>query len=343
VEKAGVTVVDQASVRQALSRHEAFWKRQEVNRPLVQIRRDRRRLENLDVFPEMLDVEELSSHAGEKSAARTLLHQDLFHLESAFSSVPWMEAIVGCAIHAGAAEAMWPQAALGPNFEGIERIAASPDNPWLRKLLELTSALVARNDGSYIVSHTLMRGPIDILSALLGDERMGLALHDTPDKVGDVLARAASAFIDVAWEQYDLIPSFHGGSAPWLYGVWAPGSAIRFQCDSAVQLSPDMYRSAVLPHDRTIMQAFEYAVVDLHSAGTLRLYQVLIREDDLNALSVTLDRHAGAPGIPELIPSFKNILDVKSLIIFGDVTRDELDMLLKLPPRGLCINARVTG
>lgn len=336
-------MADQAAIRQVLSRHEAFWKRQEVNRPLVQIRKERRRFENVDVFPEMLDVEELSSHAGARNPARSLLFQDMFHLESAFSAIPWMEAIVGCAIHAGAAESMSPQPALGPNFEGVERIAATPDNPWLRKLLDLTSALVERNDGSYLVSHTLMRGPIDVLSALLGGERMVQALHDSRDRVNEVLARVAEAFIHVAWEQYDLIPSFHGGCAPWLYGVWAPGSAIRLQCDSAVELSPDLYRQAVLPHDRSIMQAFDFSIVDLHSAGTLRLYPVLVEEPKLNAISVTIDRQASAPGIPELLQSFKSILDSKSLLIYGDLRRDELDMLLKLPPRGLCINVRVTG
>jgi hypothetical protein len=336
-------VVDQTAVRQALTRHEAFWKRQEVNRPLVQIRRDRRKLENTDIRPEMLDVEELTSHAGDKSLARSLLNQDLFHLECAFSGVPWMEAILGCPIKAGAAEAMWPQPALGPRYEGIEKIAADPDNPWQKKLMDLTRALVERNDGSYIVTHTLMRGPVDILGALLGDERMGLALHDAPDRVSEILTRAAKAFIDVAWEQYDLIPSFRGGSAPWLYGVWAPGSSIRFQCDSAVQLSPDMYRTAILPHDRTIMAAFDYSMVDLHSAGTLRLHTVLTQEPELSAISVTLDRHATAPTIPELLPTLKNILDAKSLVVFGDVNREELDALLTLPPRGLCLNLRVTG
>lgn len=336
-------MVDQAALRQALARHEAFWKRQEVNRPLVQIRRDRRRLENMDVHADMLDVEELTSHAGDKSPSRALLNQDLFHLECAFSSVPWMEAILGCAIKAGAGEAMFPQPALGARYEGIDKIGADPDNPWQKKLMDLTRALVEKNDGSYIVTHTLMRGPVDILSALLGDERMGLAIHDDPDKVAEILSRAAKAFIDVAWEQYDLIPSFHGGSAPWLYGVWAPGSSIRFQADSAVQLSPDMYRTAILPHDRTIMAAFDYSMVDLHSAGTLRLHPVLAQEPELSAISVTLDRTASAPTVNELLPTFKTILDAKSLIVFGDVNRDELDLLLTLPPRGLAINVRITG
>jgi hypothetical protein len=104
-----------------------------------------------------------------------------------------------------------------------------------------------------------------------------------------------------------------------------------------------MYRAAILPHDRSIMQAFDYSLVDLHSAGTLRLYPVLIQEPRLSALSVTLDRHPSGPSITELIPSFKAILESKSLVVFGDVTREELDILLKLPPRGLCVNVRVTG
>jgi hypothetical protein len=336
-------VADQATIRQALPRHEAFWKRQEVNRPLVLIRKDRRRLENVDLFPEMLDVEELCSHAGANSPSRALLQQDLFRLESAWATIPWMEAIVGCPIHAGPGEAMKPQPALGANFEGIERVAASPDSPWLRKLLDLTSALVERNDGGYLVTHTQMGGPIDMLCGLLGDERMVLALHDAPDRVKDILSRAAGAFVDVAWEQYDLIPSFHGGCAPWLYGIWAPGSAVRFQCDAASQLSPDLYRSAVLPHDRTIMQAFDFSIVDLHSSGTLRLNPLFAVESDLTAIAVTLDRHAGSPSISELSQTFRNILESKSLLVYGDVTRDELAMLLKLPPRGLCINVRVTG
>jgi hypothetical protein len=125
--------------------------------------------------------------------------------------------------------------------------------------------------------------------------------------------------------------------------VWAPGSAIRIQCDSAVQLSPEVYRQAVLPHDRKIMQAFDFCLMDLHSAGNLRLHEILAGEPDLDAISVTLDRLSGAPGILELSQTFKNILESKSLLVYGDVTRDELDVLLKLPPRGLCLSVRVTG
>lgn len=42
-----------------------------------------------------------------------------------------MEEIVGCGIHSGVGEGMWPKPALGP---GMQRIVPDNDNPWLIKL-----------------------------------------------------------------------------------------------------------------------------------------------------------------------------------------------------------------
>jgi len=218
------------------------------------------------------------------------------------------------------------------------------DNPWLCKLLALTQALVAANDGTYLVTHTLQRGPVDILSALLGDVRMGLAFYDEPERVQDVLARAARAFIKVARAQYALIPTFEGGWAPWAYDLWAPGSVIRLQADSASQLSPAMYAEQVLPHDRTIMQAFAYSIVDLHSAGTLHLYSALLDVPDLDAISVTLDPYRGAPTLEDLLPTLAEILEAKSLSVFGEMSIEQVAWLRRALPSGcLCINAMAVG
>lgn len=328
-----------------LARHAAFWHREPAERPLIRAvpLRQRKRLENIDVTPELLDVDDFTPLVGRRDLNKQLVQGDLLHGECAWSRIPWMEAIVGCEIHAGADEAMWAKPALGPNYEGMERIVPGEDNPWLVKLLALTQALVEANDGSYVVTHTLQRGPIDMLSALLGDERMGLAFYDQPERVAEVLERATQAFIRVAKAQYELIPPLHGGWVPWAYGIWAPGSVIRFQSDSASQLSPRMYAEQVLPHDRAIMRAFDYSIIDLHSAGTLHLHKVLMEVEELKAISVTLDRYANAPTVEQLLPTFATIQEAKSLCIFGEMTAAELDLLRRsLSPTGLAINAFIT-
>jgi hypothetical protein len=328
-----------------LSRHKAFWHREAAEKPLIRAvpLRQRQRLENVDVTPDMLDVDDFTPLVGWRDLNKQLVQGDLLHGECAWSRIPWMEAIIGCEIHAGADEAMWAKPALGPNYEGMERIIPDADNAWLQKLLALTRALLEANDGSYVVTHTLQRGPIDMLSALLGDERMGLAFYDEPGRVAEVLERAAQAFIKVTKAQYELIPALQGGWVPWAYGLWAPGSVVRFQSDSASQLSPRMYAEHVLPHDRQIMRAFDYSIIDLHSAGTLHLHKVLMEVEELRAISVTLDRYANAPTVEQLLPTFAAIQEVKSLCIFGEMTTAELELLSRsLSPTGLAISAFIT-
>lgn len=333
-------------VKALLQRHEAFWKHRDRGEPLVRLRPagERPQIENVDVTPGMLDVEALTPEVGRRDMRKRLVQGDLLHTECAFSRVPWMEAIVGCEIHAGADEAMWPRPALGPRYEGMERIVPGDDNPWLLKLLALTRALVEANDGSYLVTHTLQRGPVDILSALLGDMRIGLAFYDEPDTVAGLLARAAEAFIRVARAQYALIPPFEGGWAPWAYDLWAPGTVIRLQADSASQLSPRMYGEQILPHDRAIMSAFDYSIIDLHSGGTLHLYKTLLEVPELDAISVTLDPHEGAPTLEALLPALAAILEAKSLSVFGEMTPEQVAWLKEALPSGcLSINAIIAG
>ncbi|MFP3896627.1 MAG: hypothetical protein ACLFV5_07320 [Anaerolineales bacterium] len=329
-----------------LERHEAFWHREEVDRPLVRLlprERDPVRFDNMDVRPDMLDVERLTPSIGERNIWKRLVQEDLLRTEPAFTRIPWMEAIVGCDIHAGTENAMWPEPALGPDYEGMDEIVPADDNPWLEKLFSLTEALVEINDGSYVVTHTLMRGPADMLSALLGDDRMGLAFYDDPDRVDTCLARAAEAFIKVAKAQFDVIPLFHGGRTAWVYGLWGRGSVVRFQSDSSSQLSPTMYAERILPHDRKIMEAFDKSLIDLHSAGTLHIREKLMGTEELDAISVTLDRYEDAPTVEDLLPIFAEILEAKSLLIFGEMTAAEADLLCsKLPARGLAIGGHIT-
>ena len=182
-----------------------------------------------------------------------------------------------------------------------------------------------------------------MLSALRGDERMGVAFYDAPDMVNDALERATEAFVRVARAQYARIPKLEGGWVCWAYGLWAPGSIIRFQSDSSSQLSPRMYRQRILPHDRRIVQSFDYSIIDLHSAGTLHIHPVLLEVEELNAISITMDRYANAPTVEDLLPTFAEILESKSLLVTGEMTRDEVDLIVSsLPSCGLAVNAHVT-
>jgi hypothetical protein len=173
---------------------------------------------------------------------------------------------------------------------------------------------------------------------------MGLGLYDDPALIAEVLGRATEAYIQVARAQYALLPPLEGGWAPWTYSLWAPGTAIRLQSDSASQLSPAMYAEQILPHDRAILGAFDYSILDLHSAGTLHLLPVLLEVEELNAISVTLDPYESAPTVEALIPTLERALRRKSVSLYGQMTLAELDRLKQALPTGcLAINAILQG
>lgn len=335
-----------SEIENLLQCHEAFWDRGEASEPLVRLmppRWEPYRYDDMDVTPDKVDVERLTPDVGTRNIHKQLVQGSLLRTAVPFSRIPWMEALIGCGIHSGTGNAMWPVPALGPNYEGMENIVPADDNPWLLKLVALAEALEAANDGSYIVTHTLMRGPSDMLSALLGDERMGLALYDAPDTINEILSRCAEAFIKVADAQFAVTPGFRGGRMAWGYGLWGKGRVIRFQSDSSSQLSPRMYARVILPHDRTIMKAFDRSIIDLHSAGTLHLHKVLMDTDELDAISVTLDRYENAPTVQELLPTFATILEKKALLVTGECTQAEADLMVReLPAAGLAINGHLT-
>ena len=158
------------SVRPLLERHRAFWEHRDEGPPLVRVRRRRSRepFENVDVTPEMIDVEALTPEVGTRDLGKRLVQDDLFYTECPFSRIPWMEAIVGCEIHSGANEAMWPRPALGPGYEGIEDILHCADQALANTLgaaaavlrISLTGRRASFAGIGNIELHALSRSPI---------------------------------------------------------------------------------------------------------------------------------------------------------------------------------------
>jgi len=333
------------SLSDTLARHRAFWNREPVDRPLLDVVHWHAEptLRNTLLTPEMLDVDayvdgvRIAAHEG------SLLQGDLFRTACPFPRVPWMEALVGSPIQVvdNDAAGMWPRPR-SFDWSETQSLRVRDDNPWLRKLLAYTRQLVDEWDVTYLPTHTLMRGPIDMASAILGDVRLGLSFNDYPDELADLLAVFADNFISVGHAQWDRIEPFEGGYCSF-YGIWAPGRPQRTQIDSASQLSPSTYRMHVAAHDRRITEAFPYSSIDVHSGGTIHLVEDLLEMPALKAISVSIDPYESAPRLRDLVPVFSEVLERKALVLNGPMTRAELSLLLdRLPPAGLAIKTRLT-
>jgi hypothetical protein len=203
----------------------------------------------------------------------------------------------------------------------------------------LVKLLVARSGGQYAIVHTLMRGPSDLAEAALGPELMCLSQYDHPSELHHFLDDVTERFLDVWRAQWQLIPPLSGGYVN-PFGIWAPGTVVRTQCDASVLLSPAQYREWYLPFDKRISEAADFAVIHLHS-GSLHTVESLLPLSKPQAIQVSLDPQPSGPPMELLIPVFKRILQIKSLIVDGVLNSKQVHQLLEaLPSNGLCIIAR---
>jgi hypothetical protein len=348
-----------ATIEATCARHQAFWERSEAARPLLTVKPSFT-LKSLVIpvyhgidlapdgylQPEMLDPE---SHfrqlvAGWDDAGP--VDGDLFRIVTPYLLVPWLEAICGCPVrYFRDAGTMYPEAP-GGSWDHVLRLRpGQAGNPWRARLREFLVVLQGLAAGRYPVGVSMpMRGPLDMLAALVGVPGMCLAFADRPALVREALDRLTDIWIDVVGEQLGLVPPFAGGMAGCeQYGLWAPGPNAVTQCDLAVVISPRAYERFLVPCDARICASMAYPIMHLHSAG-LHVLEPVLSVSGLAAVQIVVDPGPADAPLLSLLPAFRRVQQAgKPLIIHcTTISQAELDALLgALSPRGLCIGGRM--
>lgn len=247
--------------------------------------------------------------------------------------IPWMEAIAGCPAVCQVGS-IWAHPCL-EDLSSPPRLEFDPDNAWFRALAGFTCALVEFADGRFPVALPQMRGPLDILAAMRGPERMCIDLIEQPEQVQAILDRMALLWIDVASALLSLIPPFAGGYCSRMK-MWAPGPVITPQNDASSLISPRAYRAFLSENDRRIFEAFPFSCFHMHSTE-YRHIPTLLDQPALTCIEFTLEhQHGGLPLEPSLAAA-RAILGSKPLVLAApdpasaDICRNSL------PSEGLCL------
>jgi len=260
---------------------------------------------------------------------------DLFWSASPLVGFPWMEAIVGCPVYASSST-YWAAPYLN-NWDKIKEITFSFENKWFQKLLEFKEVLIDHSNGRYPIATSFVpvRGIGDMMGAALGQQNLALELYDNPEKVKKLASIYTDIWIKVAKAQIERTPKFHNGYVlPW-YNIWTPDYCQYIQEDSLAYFSPKFYREILLKNHIRMINNFKYPFMHLHPDGLYCLNE-LYKIENLKIIDVTRD--LAGPSILKLLPTLKEIQKHKPLLIWGDLTKEEIKELLNtLSPRGLCI------
>jgi hypothetical protein len=287
--------------------------------------------------PEYLDVDRL---AGERYTPGPLqVRGDHFETTAPYVRIPWVEAILGAPIWATIQGGSMRSHKIVENWDEWPALAEQKDQAWFDLLRRLTEEMAVRSAGRVAVVQTLMRGASDIAEALLGHEMMCFSIYDYPQQLARFLEKITDGFIEILLAQIERIPRVAGGVVS-PFGIWAPGTVVRGQCDASAILSASHYADWFLPHDIRMCQAVDYSIMHLHSCS-LHTVPALLEGTYPHAIQVTLDPAPSGPPVTELLPILRRVLEHKPLIVEGPLSAAEVDWLLeRLPPTGLSITAR---
>ncbi|MBC7255424.1 MAG: hypothetical protein H5T66_04900 [Chloroflexi bacterium] len=334
-------------IRPLLRRHAAWWERRGMlyaevpHEPLGDLwlpladgsLADR----DLDLQPEMLDLDRLAGPTQERGPLNRW--GDLIEARGPYARIPWVEAILGCPIRATIKGGSMRSQAFIASWEEWPKHRRKHHRGWHAFLLRLTEALAVRANGRYAVTQPLMRGPSDLAEAVLGPEMTCFSLYDHPAELQGFLWDVTDVFIEVLREQAARLPPLEGGYVNW-FGIWAPGTVVRTQCDASAFLSAQQYARWFLPHDVRTSEAADYAIIHLHS-GCLHTVEALLEVERPQAIQISLDPEPSGPPVRAILNTCQKILEKKPLVVDGEMTEADVALLLEaLPHDGLCLIAR---
>lgn len=327
-------------------RHHAFWNCAPVDRPLIFVTHKHYVDTELvaaafgsgELFPGSIDARPLLEEYSQAADMREKIGDDALAVAEPLLGIPWLEAICGCRVEIANEKSIWPSSP--ENSGSIEKIEFDPNNPWLKKLLEVIQTVVEHAAGRYPVSLSHLRGPADILIALLGTEPFFYKFFEAPDLIRELASQVAQVWRGVAKAQLPLLPSFRGGYAIRQFGIWSEERSSWLQDDTSVMISQPQYQDLFLDGFQK-MCMFPYGTLHLH-IPSLHHAETFAEVPGVRAMNFYFDSQKIS--LNDAIPTLEKLQKAQMpLILAKDVnegfTLDEYDHIIdKLSPRGLSVH-----
>jgi hypothetical protein len=335
-----------ANNEERIQRHIAFWNKDKTDRPLVgfkiggtPVSRRYKGSNNIIISGKRIEAEDvlfdyIKDDYERKYCESLETDQDAFYTATPFTCVPWMEAILGCEIYAAESSLVTK-----PYLNDLDDLDIDSEqiilksNKWLEKYLEFIKKLERLSNNRYPVGQPILRGPIDILGAIRGQQNLVFDLIDNPDKVSKMIGKITELFLKIIKEQQSLLKTIYNGYSMGFYDLWSPGKCIWLQEDITSLLSPELYRKYLYNYDLKICNSYDYTLFHLHPTS-LYILDELLTIDNLKVIQLNKDE--GGIAVSELMPYYRKIMEKKRLLIWGDLSYEDINLILNnLSYRGL--------
>ncbi len=214
-----------------------------------------------------------------------------------------------------------------------EEIAFRPDNPWWKKLLELTEAFVEDSRGAYLVGITDLHMGADGLVSVRGPEQLCCDIFDQPE----VFQKTSSILLPAFKTQFEqlcaLTQRYIKGCSNWM-GLFKQDPWYVTSSDFICMISGDDFETLILPE---LKEEISYlkgnTIFHLDGPGALRHLDQLLAIPQLAGIQWVYG--AGQPSAKHWLPVLKKIQDAGKLVNIGLQREDVETIFTELRPEGL--------
>lgn len=227
-----------------------------------------------------------------------------------------------------------------PCYSSVGRAAIRWDDehPLWRWTRANTALALDRGRGRWVVDLPDLIENLDTLAALVGTEPLLVALAAEPAEVHRLQAELLPAW----FKAFDTLAAVVGPAEQgngWLcFKAWAPGRMAKLQCDLSAMISPAMFDEFVMPYLTQQIAGLDYCLYHLDGPEAVRHLGSLLSINGLDVLQWTPG--AGQPhgGDPVWDPIYRAALDAGKGIQASMPIAAVPDFAGRLGRRGVYIN-----
>jgi hypothetical protein len=225
------------------------------------------------------------------------------------------------------------------NPEDIDRIRFDKNNPYFRKIEEMTLLALEKCEGRFLVGYTDLHPGMDCVAAWTDPQELCIDLLVNPDMVRKLIRLANQHFQEV-FDYFDnLLKSHNQLSVTWM-GIPSYGKMHIPSSDFSAMISTELYLEFVHPVTVAEVKPMTHNVYHADGKGVARHIDHILQIQEINAIQWVQGMGYDSP-IMQWVPLIKKIQAAgKSLVL--DIQVNELeDFIDAVDPEGiyLCISA----
>ena len=183
-------------------------------------------------------------------------------------------------------------------------------NPWWRRVDEITQAAVNRWGSELAVGFTDLGGNLDVIASLRDTRQLLMDLVKSPQEVDRLVGETTRLWLECYDRLYDRIASAGRGVTCW-GPCWSDGRGYMLQSDFSYMISPKMFERFVLPDLEACCAVMDYAFYHLDGKGQLVHVDTLLSIPRLRGIQWVPG--FGKPPCEEWLPLLKKIRDAGKL------------------------------